>query len=359
MSPSAAAIDQALRFGAGDRWQPLSINAAATAKAAVVAALVLLVFWSTRDALRGGGTRALVRGVAWAGLAVSVMAIIVRASRTVMIYGFWGTGFATQPYGPFINRNHMGTWLVMALPLVVGYIFARADRAGRERSAAARVDAMMIWLVAAASAMLAAAIVSLSRSTAVGIAAGGLFAAVMARRRHIRGARWLVAGAGAAAVVIALSIPKTVELADRFQDSRTTAAWARPQIWRETLPIVRDFALTGTGIGTYSTAMLVYQQTDRTLFFNHAHNQYLQFAAEGGLMMVVPLSVAGVCFASMVRRRLAEAGTPMFWIRTGAVAGIVGVLVQSVWETGLRMPANGMLFAALCAIAVHERDDHV
>jgi hypothetical protein len=48
----------------------------------------------------------------------------------------------------------------------------------------------------------------------------------------------------------------------------------------------------------------------------------------------------------------------MFWIRAGAVAGIVGVLVQSVWETGLRMPANGLLFALLCAIASHdERGD--
>ena len=44
----------------------------------------------------------------------------------------------------------------------------------------------------------------------------------------------------------------------------------------------------------------------------------------------------------------------MVWIRTGAAAGIVGVAVQSIWETGLRLPANGLLFAALCAIVVHE-----
>ena len=49
----------------------------------------------------------------------------------------------------------------------------------------------------------------------------------------------------------------------------------------ETLPIIRDFPLTGTGAGTFPTAMLVYQQSDRRLFFNQAHNHYLQFAAEG------------------------------------------------------------------------------
>jgi hypothetical protein len=42
----------------------------------------------------------------------------------------------------------------------------------------------------------------------------------------------------------------------------------------------------------------------------------------------------------------------MFWIRLGALAAIAGVLVQSIWETGLRMPANAMLLAVLAALAV-------
>jgi O-antigen ligase len=356
LSPHAATVDQALRFDGGiERLQPLTINAAATTKAAVVATLVLLLFWATREALRYGGARNLTRLIAWAGLAVSAIAIVVRASRTQMIYGFWSTGYNTEPYGPFINRNHMGSWLVMALPLVAGYIVTRFDRQRREKAAA--IDAMMLWLVAAAAAMLAAAIVSLSRSTAVGIATAGLFGAAMARRRRLSGAPWLVAAAATLAVLIALSIPRTVELADRFQDSKTTATWARPQIWRETLPIVRDFPITGSGLGTFATAMLVYQQADRTIFFNQAHNQYLQFAAEGGLLLIVPLIAAAVAFASIARRHLAEDRTAAVWTRTGAIAGIVGVLVQSVWETGLRLPANGLLFAVLCAIAIHERND--
>lgn len=352
LSPQAAVIDQILRFGGGPH--ALTINSAATTKAAAVAAMVIVLFWSARETLRDGGTRTIVRAVAWTGLAISTIAIILRASRTVRLYGIWRTGFATEPYGPFINRNHMGSWLVMALPLVIGYVFARGDRRSRERSPLAGLDATMIWLVAAAGVILAAAVVSLSRSTAVGVASGGFVAALMTLRRRARSAPWLVAGAGALAVMIVISIPRTVELADRFQDSRTTPTWARPQIWRETLPIVRDFALTGTGLGTYSTAMLVYQRSDRIIFFNQAHNQYLQLAAEGGMLLLVPLIVAAMAFAGAVRASLAADRSPMFWIRTGALAGIVGVLVQSVWETGLRLPANGLLFAVLCAIVIHD-----
>ena len=38
----------------------------------------------------------------------------------------------------------------------------------------------------------------------------------------------------------------------------------RLTIWRETMPIVRDFWLAGTGAGTYQRAMCVYQQSDRS-----------------------------------------------------------------------------------------------
>jgi hypothetical protein len=43
-------------------------------------------------------------------------------------------------------------------------------------------------------------------------------------------------------------------------------------------------------------------------------------------------------------------------VRAGAVGGLIAIAVQSVWETGLRVPANGMLFAVLAAIAVHDHE---
>jgi hypothetical protein len=43
------------------------------------------------------------------------------------------------------------------------------------------------------------------------------------------------------------------------------------------------------------------------------------------------------------------------WIRAGAATGLIAVALQSVWETGLVMPANAALAAVLAAIAVHER----
>ena len=44
----------------------------------------------------------------------------------------------------------------------------------------------------------------------------------------------------------------------------------------------------------------------------------------------------------------------MFWMRAGAVSGLAAVAVQSVWEVGLRMPANAVLFAIVAAVATYE-----
>jgi hypothetical protein len=46
--------------------------------------------------------------------------------------------------------------------------------------------------------------------------------------------------------------------------------------------------------------------------------------------------------------------TAVFWIRAGAASGMLAVAVQSVWDTGLRMPANAVLFSLLAAIALHD-----
>jgi O-antigen ligase len=146
-------------------------------------------------------------------------------------------------------------------------------------------------------------------------------------------------------------------LAGRF--ARVSIGYAdRVIIWQETLPIVRDFTVTGAGLGTFERAMAVYQRTDRSVFFNQAHSEYLQLAAEGGALLVLLAAGAAVAFVRLAAARLREDRTGMFWIRAGAATGLTAAALQSVWENGLRIPANALLAAIVAAILVHEPHDH-
>lgn len=68
-------------------------------------------------------------------------------------------------------------------------------------------------------------------------------------------------------------------------------------------------------------------------------------------MISAPAVLALTIFLILFRRRLLDADSSDYLIRAGAGAGMAGAVLQSVWETGLRMPANAMLFAVLAAIA--------
>ena len=122
-------------------------------------------------------------------------------------------------------------------------------------------------------------------------------------------------------------------------------------IWRETLPIIRDFPLTGTGAGTYGQAMSHYQQSrfwvgsmQGWALFNNAHSHYFQLAAEGGLLLLAPVVTAATLLFRLGLDAIRTDKGEMFWIRIGAASGIAGIAVQSIWEVALVMPANAILW---------------
>jgi O-antigen ligase len=187
---------------------------------------------------------------------------------------------------------------------------------------------------------------------ALTIAAAGVTAA-----RGQRSARTRVGIVGAVIVLVAVPLLwANVDLATRFT-SGAESVELRRQAWADALAVMRDFPLAGTGLNTYGTATLLYNTAKTDLHFQEAHNDYLQLAAEGGLLLAIPALVAIAACVRGVRRRLAEdRRDPMrYWIRFGAATGLAAIAIQSAVEFSLQMPGNAVLFVVLGAIALHER----
>ena len=141
-SPQAAIVEAALRFDADAiRNRPLSLDPLLTLRALAITVMMIGAFWTARDTFARGGIRPVARAVFWAGLVVSILAMATRHATPHLLYGIWPTANPkTSVYGPFVNRNHMGSWLVLALPVTVGYLAARIGRraSARRRSTRAR-----------------------------------------------------------------------------------------------------------------------------------------------------------------------------------------------------------------------------
>jgi O-antigen ligase len=129
----------------------------------------------------------------------------------------------------------------------------------------------------------------------------------------------------------------------------------RLDLWRDTIPVVRDFPLTGTGLNTYGIAMLHYQTVQDGSQYIEAHNDYLQMLAEGGLLLGLPILLALLLFIREVWRRFHEAAddTLTYWLRAGAVTGLCAIAVQETTDFTLQMPGAAALFVVLVAIAIH------
>jgi O-antigen ligase len=362
LSPQAFSVDRIVALDALPAIRPahaLSVDVESTVWALLLGGAYIGIFWCARAIFSNGGIRTTVRGVVWLGMGLTMLVAVQRATSPTLLYWTWRPISAgASPYGPFVNRNGLASWLAMAVPLVIGYAMARYQSQQRRSSHAipgTSVDSTQLWLAGAAVLMTGGLLASMSRGGILG-AGIGLFVFVVLSRQRIRGGSgiaWMIAGL-VALVVMASAYANLGTLALRLQETTEQGAWGRPVIWRDAWRMASDFLLTGVGAGAFQRAMLVYQQGSRLFFFNHAHNEYLQLLAEGGLLLAVPASIALLTGAVLMARTLGADRTPVFWIRAGAICGVVAVAVQSVWDTELRTPANGVLFAVIAAIALHD-----
>ena len=364
ISPASFEFDRAIRVEASvdslTHPRPLSLDPQSTAWALATLGAFVVLFWCGRACIARGGLRIVARTVAATGLTASTFALAQHATAPLLLY--WRLrpeSTSARPYTPFVNRNDLACWLVMAIPLTTGYLLTRI-RARLSRQAGApdfesAFDATTMWLATSACVMLGTLFATESRSGLTAAAASLLALIAMSRGRADRRSRGWIFVAIAGVLAVAAAYGNFGALANRVGDAMTDNVGGRRAIWRETWTMMRDFWAAGVGAGAYERGMLVYQTSPRTHFyFNHAHNGYLQILSEGGLMLAVPAAVALMSGIREVVRRLRDDRSAAYWIRAGATSGMIAAAVQSVWETGLQRPANAVLFAVLAGVALYD-----
>ena len=305
------------------------------------------------------------------GVLLSVIGI-VQDALTIndvypLIYGFWKPK-GGRPFGPFVNRNHFAGWMLMALPLglaaaadAITRMVNRGPDSGRRdyiRSMSSGDFAVALLVAAASVIMGAALLLTRSRSGVVAFAAGTVLVAAAVYRRHRTLRQRAVILVPFAVLVLGSVMWAGLDNAvGKFFERSTipSAVGGRTGAWKDTLEIIRNFPLTGAGLNSYGSAMMLYQSDSRELHYQEAHNDYLQIAAEGGVLVGVPVLLAVGIFVRDVRRRFREAPTEgtTYWLRVGSVVGLIAIALQSAVEFSLQMPGNAALFAVVAAIALH------
>jgi O-antigen ligase len=197
----------------------------------------------------------------------------VLTSAPGVVFWKFDLGTGTPTLGPFVYRNQYAAFVEAALPFAI--VRALLDR---RRSLAYTAIAAVLFASVVAGGSRAGSILCLSEIVVTPIL---VFASkLISARSLIRG----LAG-GLAAIALMTVIVGWETIWKRLQEPNPYAV--RAQLVRSSVEMIRDRPWMGFGLGTWSTAYPGYAHYDDGTFVNQAHNDWLQWAAEGGVPFVL------------------------------------------------------------------------
>lgn len=310
------------------------------------------------------GVRFISRAILVLGVIVTFIEIYRIANGTISIYGLYVPMSPARESAPFINRNHQAGWLAMVLSLSLGAFAAEVARG--LRGVAPRWRDRLLWFSSkeanvAALTLFGLIVVAIgilttqSRSGATALAVTFAIVTAWGLRKQPTKARRRVLGVLFVLVLLAVVSYAGEGVAKRIATTSWDRMDGRVAIWHDAINIARTFWLTGTGFNTFGVAMLRYQTVNDSYRYIETHNDYLQFASEGGLLLGLPAIILLLAVIVTIYRRFqsGEDDTRTYWMRVGAVGAIGAIAVQSVTDFTLQMPGAAAMFALVLAIAIH------
>src|SRR6266478_4340402 len=121
-----------------------------------------------------------------------------------------------------------------------------------------------------------------------------------------------------------------------------------------TLRATIEFLPFGSGLSTFADVFPRFQG-DISLSFDYAHNDYLQAFMELGFVAPVVVWLLFAAYATRMSELLrAEGGRSFTLLQLGAGLGMLPMMLHSVFDFALHMPANAMWFATLAGVMFHK-----
>ena len=206
--------------------------------------------------------------ITWFAFFVAILAIVQTFTPRGKVFWIFDTQYVDYVMGHFLSRNHYAAFIEAVLPIAL----YRAVRRERESFLYSGMAALMYASVIA-SASRAGTVLSTAEVVIVPL--------LMWMLRRARG--YMVGAAVVRMVVLFAMFTAVVgweSVWSRFLTPDPLAV--RRELAVSTLEMAASHPWFGTGLGTWSTVYPHYAIVDVGGFANQAHNDWLQWTAEGG-----------------------------------------------------------------------------
>ena len=281
----------------------------------------VLAYYLTVNAVRTKSQLyALISGMLFAGVAVALYGIYQH------IFGFAeGTTWtdtqmfediATRVVSTFDNPNVLGEYLLLLIPIAAGYILSRhgSTNKGVSLVVTALLSVCMIY--------------TYSRGNWIGLMVAILLFCMFYDGRVV----WL-------GVIFALFVPMLLpdNVITRFMsigDTADTSTSYRVYIWMGSIAMLRDYWISGIGLGSEAFNMIYPFYSYSGIVAPHTHNLYLQVITENGIVgLVVFVALILMYYKMSISSIIRIKGDKMLKATiTGLAAGMFGYLVQGMFD---------------------------
>jgi O-antigen ligase len=337
----------------------LSLYPGGTRQEGVRLLAVLLVFAVVRNNLTSVGVlRRLAVAAVLNGVLLSFFALLqFFTSPQGLLY--WSIPSQGRVYGPFICRNHFPFYVNLCVGLGLGLLLSlrppRRKGQPTEGPPGLLQQPKALWIVCGLGLMVGSEVLSLSRGGFLALAGGFLVCVAVKLAAGTRGgnatAKLLLVPAAGLLLVAGFGLG--------LVEARLGSLWqgdalhdARLPVWSKALGLVPDFPCWGTGYGSFPYAEPLHRapEQDPFLFYDHAHNEYLEALVEGGVVrLAVSVLAVALVFALSWRALRRQPGGSTAGLVLGALTAFTTAVIHSFVEFGLHTPAIALLLTVLAA----------
>lgn len=237
------------------------------------------------------------RTAVWFGGILSILTVLCWYTASNTILWVIPTGYSAENAGPFLNRDHYAVFVELMLP----FALARCLHSGRPSP----VDAIF------AATMYASVLVTASRAGTLLVTAEMVIFLLLALRQTKRG---IVTAAVIGGCVLTITGAFGADyVIQRFgADDLFTF---RREMLMSTLQMIQANWITGFGLGTWPTVYPGFAVFDPPGFFmNHAHNDWAEWTADGGIVLLAAITSVAAGAFRISRRNWWSLGVPVAFL---------------------------------------------
>lgn len=352
--------------GPGGGWQTITVDFYGTTSGLLLLATYLTGFFlAIRISRDREGFQRIVWGLLAIGVFEALYGLVQYLTGWQYIFAMPKIYWLNEATGTYINRNHFAGLLEMILPFamamaVMGKINARFSRR-RRRSAGPSSPGdwivgddlyqRLFWLLVA-TLLFVAVFYSRSRMgiMSVVVSVMALFCLMVTsglpRRRAM--AMFLVFVLVGGGLLGWLGVAPVLSRVDDLGRGLESFEEGRLAIWQDTLRLLKEASWLGYGYGSFGVAYTRTQTTFVNMFVAQAHNDYLQFGVEIGIVGAVVLFGSIFFLLGKIGRRFYTVSDKFGrWGALGCFGSILAILCHSLTDFNLQIPANALVFSVV------------